>query len=102
MAGMEGFGSGGGLIEVLFRYFSKFLRKTTKNLSKDGRCVNWDISVGKAAGYGLDNRGTGFQFPLGTRDISVLHSAQTGFESHPASHTVGTEGSYPGGKEAET
>jgi hypothetical protein len=73
-----------------------------KNVSQDGRFADRDISVGKVTGYGLDGRGIVFQFPLEARDTSVLHSAQTGFESHPSSHTVGTEGSFPNGKESET
>jgi hypothetical protein len=39
--------------------------------------------------YELDGRGSN---TAGTKDISLLHSVQTGSESHPASYIMGTVG----------
>jgi hypothetical protein len=47
-------------------------------------------SAGITTGYGLDCRGNGFRFPAEARDISLLHSVQTGSGAHPASHPMGT------------
>jgi hypothetical protein len=38
------------------------------------------------------------RFPAGVRDFSLLHSVQTGSGAHPASHPVGTGGSFPSDK----
>jgi hypothetical protein len=35
--------------------------------------------------------------PGRARDFSLLHNIQTGSGAHPASYTIGTGGSFPGG-----
>jgi hypothetical protein len=57
-----------------------------------------DSSVGLATGYGLDGRGIGVRFLSRSRDMSLLHSFQTGSEAYPASYTMGTGDSFPGVK----
>jgi hypothetical protein len=37
----------------------------------------------------------GIQFPTGARDLSPLHSVQSGAEAHPASYPMGTGCSIP-------
>jgi hypothetical protein len=54
-----------------------------------------DSSVGIATGYGLDGQGL-----IPGRDVSLLHSVQTGSGAHPASYPMGTGGSFPGDKAA--
>jgi hypothetical protein len=39
----------------------------------------------------------GVQFPAEVRDFSPLRSVQTGSEAHPASYSMGTQDSFPGG-----
>jgi hypothetical protein len=51
-----------------------------------------------ASDYGLDNRATGVRFPAGAKDFSSTLCVQTGSGAHPASCTMGTGGSFPGGK----
>jgi hypothetical protein len=41
---------------------------------------------------------TGVRFLARTRDFSLLHSVYTGSVALPASHPVGSGGSFPGGK----
>jgi len=41
-----------------------------------------------------------FDFQQGQEFFSLLHLVQTGFGAHPASHPMGTTGSFPGGKAA--
>jgi hypothetical protein len=53
-----------------------------------------------ALGYGLDNRGSRVRFPAGTGNFSLHHRVQNGSGAHPASYSVGTRGSFPGGKAA--
>jgi hypothetical protein len=69
----------------------KELRITTK------RPENRDSSVGMAAGYGLDDRGS---IPGGAGNFSLPHRVQIGSGAHPASYPMGTRGSFSGGKEA--
>jgi hypothetical protein len=59
-----------------------------------------DSSVGIATGYGLDSRMTGVRFPEGTGNFSLHRRVQTGSGAHPASYSMGTGGSFPGGKAA--
>jgi hypothetical protein len=57
-----------------------------------------DNSVDIATGWTA-----GVWFPERARDIPVfivLHSVQTGSETHSAAYTMGTGGSFPGGKGA--
>jgi hypothetical protein len=57
-----------------------------------------DSSVGIALGYGLDDRGSRFRFPVGAGNFSLHHRVQNGSRTHPASYSVGTRGFFPGGK----
>jgi hypothetical protein len=46
----------------------------------------------------LDNQAAGVQFPVGARDISVLHNAQTGSHTRAAFYATCNEGCcFPGG-----
>jgi hypothetical protein len=53
-------------------------------------------SVGIMTGYGLNNRGSGFQFPAGAGNFSILHCIQTGSGAHPMSYPMSTGVSFPG------
>jgi hypothetical protein len=53
-----------------------------------------DSSVGIATGY-LEGRGS---IPARPRDLSLMHNVKTGSEAHWASYTMGTGGSFYGGK----
>jgi hypothetical protein len=57
-----------------------------------------ESSVGVVLGYGLDDRGSRVRFPVGARNVSLHHRLENG--AHPASYTMGTRGSFPGGKAA--
>jgi hypothetical protein len=59
-----------------------------------------DSSVGTALGYGLDDRGSRVRFPAGAGYLSLHHRVQNGSGVHPASYSMGTRGSFPGGKAA--
>jgi hypothetical protein len=48
--------------------------------------------------YGLDDRAIGVRSPAGAKDISSNLCVQTGSGAHPASYTMGTGGTFPGGK----
>jgi hypothetical protein len=58
------------------------------------------ISVSIATGYGLDDRMIGVRFSTGAGNFSLRHRVQTGSGAHPASYSIGTGGSFPGGKAA--
>jgi hypothetical protein len=55
-------------------------------------------SVGIAVDYGLDDRGFRVRFPAGVGNFSLHHRVQNGSGAHPASYTMGTMGSFLGGK----
>jgi hypothetical protein len=57
-----------------------------------------DSSVGIATGYGQACRRIGVPISAGTRDFSLLHSAQTDSGAHPASYPEGTGDCFPGGE----
>jgi hypothetical protein len=57
-------------------------------------------SVGKALGYGLDDRGSRVRFPAGEGNFSLHHRAQNGSGAHRASYPMGTRGPFPGSKAA--
>jgi hypothetical protein len=59
------------------------------------RIGSLDVSVGTATRLqaGGSTPGIGKRFFL-------LHNVQTGSDAHPAAHTMGTRGSFPGGKAA--
>jgi hypothetical protein len=55
-------------------------------------------SVSVVSDYGLDDRAIGVHSPAGAKDFSSSLCVQTGSGAHPASCTVGTGGTSPGGK----
>jgi hypothetical protein len=55
-----------------------------------------DSVVGIATGYGLDDRGSEFEYRSG-QEFSVLHVVQTVSGVHPTSYPMGNEGLFPGG-----
>jgi hypothetical protein len=57
---------------------------------------NWYSSFGISTNYELE--GPGF-IPF-SATFFLLHRVQTDSGVHPASYTMGTEGSFPGGKAA--
>jgi hypothetical protein len=61
-----------------------------------------DSSVGIALGYGLDDRAFRVRFPAGAGSFSLHHRVHNSSEAHPASYPVGTRGSFPAGKAADT
>jgi hypothetical protein len=54
---------------------------------------------GIATGYGLDDRGFGFQIPIRVKNF--LNVVQAGSGAHQASYLMGTEGFFPGVKRPE-
>jgi hypothetical protein len=58
------------------------------------------IAYGISLGYGLDDRGSRVRFPARAGNFSLHHHIQNGSGAHPAPYTVGTRGSFPGGKAA--
>jgi hypothetical protein len=59
-----------------------------------------DNSVGIVLGYWLDDQGSRVQFLVGAGNFSVHHCIQISSGAHPASHCMGTRGSFPGSKAA--
>jgi hypothetical protein len=57
---------------------------------------NFDIALG----YRLDDRGSRVRFLAGAGNFSLHHRVQNGSEAHSASYSMGTRGSFPGGKAA--
>jgi hypothetical protein len=51
-------------------------------------------------GYGLDDWGSKVRFLVGAGNFSLHHHVQNGSGAQPASHCMGTRGSFPGGKAA--
>jgi hypothetical protein len=47
---------------------------------------------------GMEVQGIGVQYPAASRDISFLHSAQTGLAFRAASHAMGRGDSFSGDK----
>jgi hypothetical protein len=70
---------------------------TIKIYSTSQNLKSPDSSVGIALGYGLEDRGSRVRFPAGAGNFSLHHRVQNG--SGP--NTMGTRGSFPGGKAAE-
>jgi hypothetical protein len=56
-----------------------------------------DSSVGIATGYGLEDGGVGVRVPV-VQEFLLLRAVQTGSGDHPTSYTMGTGGSFLGGK----
>jgi hypothetical protein len=59
-----------------------------------------DSSVGIALGYGVDERGSRDRFSVAAGNFSLHHRVQNGFGAHQASYSMGTRGSFRGGKTA--
>jgi hypothetical protein len=59
-----------------------------------------DSSVGIALGYGLEVWGSRVRFPAVAGNSSLHRRVQNGSEAHPVSYSMGSRGSYPGGKAA--
>jgi hypothetical protein len=59
-----------------------------------------DSAVRIATGYGLGDPWVGVKESRQDQEFSLLHSVQTGSGAHPASYTMGTGSSFPGGKAA--
>jgi hypothetical protein len=51
-----------------------------------------------ALGYGLDDRGPSVRVPAGAGNFSLHHCVQNSSGAHPASYSMGNNGSYPKGK----
>jgi hypothetical protein len=60
--------------------------------------AQWRSSVSMMSDYGLDNWTTGFRSPTETENFFSSLCVQTGSGAHPASCTMGTVSSFPGGK----
>jgi hypothetical protein len=59
-----------------------------------------DISVGIATDYALDDRVIGIRMPAEAGNFSLRHRVQTASGAHLPSYSMGTGGSFPGGKAA--
>jgi hypothetical protein len=59
-----------------------------------------DSSVSIAMGYRLDDRASRVRFLAGAGSFSLHHHVQKGSGAHPASYSMSTRGSFPGGKVA--
>jgi hypothetical protein len=82
---------------ILPIYICRMLRNTSfffvfSKILASGR------SVGLVTGYVLNDRSSEVRFPAGARNFFLLHRVQTGSGAHPASYSVGTRDSFPGGK----
>jgi hypothetical protein len=79
--------------------------KRVRNSTARFRCVfgstgnpqSRDSSVGTPMGYGLDDRGSRVRFLAGAGNFSLNRRVQNGSGAHPASHPIGSRGSFPGG-----
>jgi hypothetical protein len=56
-------------------------------------------SVSIVSDYGLDDRAIGVRSWPRVKDFSSILCVQTGSGAHPASCTMGTGGTFPGGRE---
>jgi hypothetical protein len=71
------------------------------NIDSTFTCMSRVSSVSIVSDYGLDDRVIGVRSPTGEKDFSSNLCVQTGSGAHPASCTMGTGGSFPGGKSAD-
>jgi hypothetical protein len=64
-----------------------------------------DSSGSVALGYGLDDRGSRFRFPVEAGNFSLHHRVQNGSGAHPDSYPMGARSSFLGvkrpGREAD-
>jgi hypothetical protein len=81
---------------------SQYSIKVGKNIWPEFMSINKYAGVGIA--HSVQQRATGstawVRLPAGIKNISLLHSDQTGPQAHPAYSTIGTGGSFSGGEEA--
>jgi hypothetical protein len=70
---------------------------TTFEIKTFPKIENRDSSVGIATGYGLEDGGIGVRVTV-KQKYSPLRVVQTGSVVHPTSYTMGTRGSFLGGK----
>jgi hypothetical protein len=56
------------------------------------------VAQSVVSGYGLDDRAIEVRYPAGAKDFSSDLCVQTVSEAHPGSCTMGTGGTFPGGK----
>jgi hypothetical protein len=61
--------------------------------------LQFDSVVGITTGYGLEDQGVEVRVPV-RQEFVLLHVVQTDYGDHPTSYTMGTGGSFPGGKAA--
>jgi hypothetical protein len=64
------------------------------------KCRSRGSSGSIVSDYGLDERAIGVRSPAGAEDFSSNLCVQTGSGAHPASCTMDTGGTFPGGKSA--
>jgi hypothetical protein len=70
-----------------------FIRPYNTNRSRGG-------SGSIVSDYGLDDRAIGVRSPAGAKDFPSSLCVQTGSGAYPPSCTMGTGGTFPGGKSA--
>jgi hypothetical protein len=58
------------------------------------------VGISQWYSAGLRAEQSGVRVPVGARNFSVHHRVQNGSGTHPASYTIWTRGSFPGGKAA--
>jgi hypothetical protein len=92
---------------VLFEVWTEFLNITNTSIGFKGLrqftlrnniFLSRGSSVSIVSGYGLDDRAIEVRSPVGAKKFSSSLCVQTGSGAHPASHTMGTGGPFPGGK----
>jgi hypothetical protein len=86
------------LVTMFLPFFSLFGIKSNFRYYKV--LESRDSSVGTGLGYGLEDRTSRVRFLAGAGNFSLHHRVQNGSGTHPASHPMGTRGSFPGGKAA--
>jgi len=66
---------------------------TFREVKQGGRKFSHDSSVGIVLGYGLDDRGSRFRFPVETGNCSLHYRCvHNGAGAHPASYPMGSRG----------
>jgi hypothetical protein len=79
---------------------TKFLlvQKFIRNMLYFVTNIVWGAGIGQCYSAGLRARWSGVWVPAGAGNFSLRHRIQTGSGTHPASNSVGTRDSFPGGK----
>jgi hypothetical protein len=65
-------------------------------VSKKRSLRSRDSVLGRATGYGLNDRGVGVRAPVGSRIFFLLHAVQIGSGVHPTSYAMVTGGKAAG------